>query len=586
MEGKVINGFELKRLLGVGGMAEVWYAENEIGMKAAVKVISERLSHDDQMQERFLNEAKVMVMLDHPNIRKVYGYGNIDGRPAIIMEYLNGSDLKARMKNGQRFTNEELEKWWNQLADALNYTHAQEVVHRDIKPSNIFIDQHGNAKLLDFGIAKVTDTTSGTLTGSTLGTRIYMSPEQVRDPKRVGIASDVYSLAVSFVHLLTGTPPYDSTNSSDFDIQLSIVTKPVDLSKVPVAWQCFLEPYLEKDPDNRPALCSFAKESLMPRNLSSQSVDNEENRLLMEENRLLREQLERMVAEQKVKKDYNSIGIGEVEEETVADNVSKEGGLVFNIKGVSFIMKRVEGGTFWMGAHARYIRKGLFSKEADRSIPNFDSEANLDEQPVHRVTISSFYMGETEVTQALWKAVMGTEPTYKDGWTNEYGKGDCFPTYRVSFDDIMNGFLPKLNKMCGKTFRLPTEAEWEYAARGGKDGTGCRFAGGSNIEKVAWFWDYNTRRTHEVKTKLPNELGLYDMSGNVCEWCLDWYGNYSSSSQTNPKGPLSGSEHVIRGGSWTNIANECRVCYRGKNVPEFRGNYIGFRLVLSQETFR
>ena len=409
-----------------------------------------------------------------------------------------------------------------------------------------------------------------------------MSPEQVRDPKRVGVASDVYSLAVSFVHLLTGTAPYDSTNSSDFEIQLSIVTKPVDLSKVPVAWQNFLEPFLAKDPDGRPTLCGFGKESLTPQAISSQSVGNEESRLLMEENRLLKERLERMAAEQRVTKEYNSMVVSEVEEKTVTDNVSKEGDLVFDIKGMSFIMKRVEGGTFWMGAHARYLRTGLFSKQPDRSIPNFDSEANLDEQPVHNVAISTYYLGETVVTQALWKAVMGTEPAYKDGWTNEYGKGDLFPTYRVSFDDIMNGFLPKLNKIFGKTFRLPTEAEWEYAARGGKDGTGFRFAGGGNIEKVAWAWDNNTRRTHEVKTKLPNELGLYDMSGNVCEWCLDWYGNYSNSSQTNPQGPSSGSEHVIRGGSWTNIANECRVSYRGKSVPEFRGNYIGFRLALSR----
>ena len=257
MQGKTISGYTLQRLLGTGGMAEVWYAESKIGTKAAVKIMSEKLSHDDSMQERFLNEAKVMVMLDHPNIRKVYGFDEIDGRPAIVMEYLDGSDLKARMKGGQHFTQEELEKWWNQLADALNYTHAQDIIHRDIKPSNIFIDQRGNAKLLDFGIAKVADTTTGTQTGSTLGTRIYMSPEQVRDPKRVGPPSDVYSLAVSFVHLLTGKAPYDSSTSSDYDIQESIVRKPVDLSKVPDTWRGFLLPYLEKDPAKRPALRAF-----------------------------------------------------------------------------------------------------------------------------------------------------------------------------------------------------------------------------------------------------------------------------------------------------------------------------------------
>ena len=263
MQGKTINGFTLQRLLGVGGMAEVWYAESRIGTKAAVKILLEKLSRDEQIQDRFLNEAKVMVPLDHPNIRKVYGYDEIDGRPAIVMEYLDGSDLKSRMKNGQHFSQEELSKWWNQMVDALNYTHTLNIVHRDIKPSNIFIDQRGNAKLLDFGIAKVADTTTGTLTGSTLGTRIYMSPEQVRDPKRVGPASDTYSLAVTFVHLLTGKAPYDNSISSDYDIQESIVRKPVDLGNVPADWQGFLSPYLEKDPTKRPALKPFETEGIM-----------------------------------------------------------------------------------------------------------------------------------------------------------------------------------------------------------------------------------------------------------------------------------------------------------------------------------
>ena len=269
MKGKTINGFTLHHLLGTGGMAEVWYAENEIGMKAAVKIMSDELSRNAQMKERFLNEAKVMVKLDHPNIRKVYGYGNIDGRPAIIMEYLDGMDLKARLKRGQRFSEEQLEKWWNQLADALTYTHEKGVVHRDIKPSNIFVDQQGNVRLLDFGIAKLADTTSGTQTGSTLGTRIYMSPEQVKDPKRVGVKSDLYSLAVSFVHLLTGKAPYDSTTSSDYDIQVSIVTKPIDLSPLPEAWQAFLAPYLAKDPEQRPALRRF--EAIPPQDTKAHS---------------------------------------------------------------------------------------------------------------------------------------------------------------------------------------------------------------------------------------------------------------------------------------------------------------------------
>ena len=155
MQGQVINGFVLKKLLGEGGMAEVWYAENEIGKAAAVKILNESLSHNEQIVERFHNEALVMVKLEHPNIRQVYGYGYIDNRHCIVMEYLEGEDLDALLKSGRKFTDEELQRWWNQTVDALNYTHAMGIVHRDIKPSNLFLDKNGNIKLLDFGIAKV-----------------------------------------------------------------------------------------------------------------------------------------------------------------------------------------------------------------------------------------------------------------------------------------------------------------------------------------------------------------------------------------------------------------------------------------------
>lgn len=257
MQGKTINGFELKSLLGRGGMAEVWYAENEIHKPAAVKILNVELSHNTSIVERFRSEAEIMVKLNHPNIRQVYGYGSIDGSPAIVMEYLEGDDLKARMKQGQRFTDDEIVKWWNQLVDALKYTHKQGIIHRDIKPGNIFVDTQGNIKLLDFGIAKVRDSISATQTGQKIGTLMYMSPEQVRDSKHIDYHTDIYSLAVTFVHLLTGKKPYDSDTSSDFDIQTYIVHKPLDISGIPTKWQVFLAPYLEKDASKRPELKYF-----------------------------------------------------------------------------------------------------------------------------------------------------------------------------------------------------------------------------------------------------------------------------------------------------------------------------------------
>lgn len=257
MQGQVINGFELKKLLGKGGMAEVWYAENEIGKPAAVKVLNENLASYPQIVERFHNEALVMVKLDHPNIRQVYGYGYIGNRHCIVMEYLEGEDLEALMKNGRQFTDEELRRWWDQTVDALNYTHAMDIVHRDIKPSNLFLDKRGNIKLLDFGIAKVKESISLTSTGAMMGTLMYMSPEQVKDTKNIDYRTDIYSLAVTFAQLISGTCPYDSNSSGDFEIRERIVYKPLDLSGLPASWKSFLAPYLEKEPENRPALRYF-----------------------------------------------------------------------------------------------------------------------------------------------------------------------------------------------------------------------------------------------------------------------------------------------------------------------------------------
>ena len=265
MQGAIINGYQLKQLLGRGGMAEVWYAENEIGKPAAVKILNENLTNNPQIVERFHNEALVMVKLDHPNIRQVYSYGYLGNRHCIVMEYLEGNDLEALMQSGRRFTDKELQLWWNQIADTLNYTHSMGVVHRDIKPSNLFFDKRGNIKLLDFGIAKLKESMSMTRTGVMMGTLMYMSPEQVMDSKNIDYRTDIYSLAVTFVHLLSGKAPYDSDTSGDYMVRKGIVEQDFDLSEIPVQWRGFLRPYLAKDPMQRPPLRPFEAVSDSPR---------------------------------------------------------------------------------------------------------------------------------------------------------------------------------------------------------------------------------------------------------------------------------------------------------------------------------
>ncbi|MBQ7683766.1 MAG: formylglycine-generating enzyme family protein [Bacteroidaceae bacterium] len=214
----------------------------------------------------------------------------------------------------------------------------------------------------------------------------------------------------------------------------------------------------------------------------------------------------------------------------------------------------VEGGTFTMGA-----------------TPEQGSEAGTDEKPAHEVTLSGFHICRHEVTQAEWEAVMGSNPS-------EF-KGANRPVERVSWDDCQT-FIRKLNAMTGKQYRLPTEAEWEYAARGGQKSQGYKYSGSNTLGSVAWYDDNSGSETHPVMTKQANELGLYDMTGNVWEWCSDWYGNYSSAPQTNPKGSSSGSYRVSRGGSGGLIARYCRVPLRGRGSPDCRYNCLGLRLAL------
>ncbi|MBQ3247480.1 MAG: formylglycine-generating enzyme family protein [Alistipes sp.] len=215
-----------------------------------------------------------------------------------------------------------------------------------------------------------------------------------------------------------------------------------------------------------------------------------------------------------------------------------------------------------------FVKGGTFMMSAT---PEQGKDANSDEKPAHSVTVSDFYIGKYEVTQAQWEAVMGENPSCF--------KGENRPVERVSWNDIQE-FIEKLNAKTGKKYRLPTEAEWEYAARGGNQSKGYKYSGSNDIGSVAWYTKNSSSQTHPVGQKQPNELGLYDMSGNVYEWCSDWFGRYSSGSQTNPTGPAKGSRRVLRGGSWLN-AGRCRVSYRGSDDPSSSGFYcgiFGFRL--------
>jgi len=232
-----------------------------------------------------------------------------------------------------------------------------------------------------------------------------------------------------------------------------------------------------------------------------------------------------------------------------------------------FEMIVVQGGTFTMGG------------TEEQGDDCFDRE-----KPIHTITVSDFCIGKFEVTQAQWKAVMGTDIRQQRDKANPswplYGEGDNYPMYYVNWDDAQE-FISRLNTATGKQYRLLSEAEWEYAARGGAKSQKFKYSGSNSLKDVAWYSENSGSKTHPVGSKQANELGIHDMSGNVWEWCSDWYAPYTSGAKTNPTGPPNGTRRVVRGGGWSGNAEYCRVSGRSNSRPAYRSYYIGFRLACS-----
>jgi formylglycine-generating enzyme required for sulfatase activity len=309
---------------------------------------------------------------------------------------------------------------------------------------------------------------------------------------------------------------------------MAIVQEPLDIRSLSEEWQSSLQPYLLKKPEERPELRAFGNKT------QNECTDHFNGSLFS------------------VSNDETFLEPSKVNGLQVEDKLASED-RIFKIKDIPFKMVFVEGGTFEMGSN--------------------DSDAYPDESPVHSVMVSNYYLGETEVTQALWKAIMGRTPSFFTG--------DDLPVENVSWNDCQK-FIQKLNQLTDKKFRLPTEAEWEYAAQGGIHQSENKYSGSDAIEEVAWYTG-NSNSPKKVRLKSPNTIGLYDMSGNVWEWCEDWYNSnyYSSSPKTNPKGMSSGSNRVLRGGGWNYKSSSCRVTRRHCDRPSNFSFSYGLRLALS-----
>lgn len=505
----------------------------------------------------FISEARRLNSLcgQCRNIVPVDEVFEANGTACYVMEFLDGGSLADYVKKQGALSVGAAKKILKPVADAVAFLHCNRITHLDIKPGNIMFRSNGEPVLIDFGLAKHYDRRgNATTTVRTLAYSAGFSPaEQYVGLKQFSPQSDVYALAATFANMLTGKTPPEA-----IDLEFSLNDWSVCLPEEVRPAVVHAMAYSRKD--RTLSVCDFVKElygnepSVVEKPVSQPAAEPtvESKTEVIGEGKKSTKKWWIIAACVAVAAVVGIVCAKFLSEESAPQLVAVEGSQTFTVNGVKFTMVPVEGGTFTMGATSEQ-----------------GSDALEEEYPAHQVTLSDYYIGQTEVTQALWKVVMGSNPSNF--------AGDNLPVESVSWDDCQV-FIQKLNQLTGKQFRLPTEAEWEYAARGGRKSRGYKYAGGNNIDLVAWYCDNSGYETHPVATKQANELGVYDMSGNVCEWCSDWCDGYQSSSQSDPQGPSSGSRRVYRGGGCYDGAGDCRVSSRGNGTPGRRYFILGLRL--------
>lgn len=555
----------------------VEFAMKEFFMDGCLRDASGKVSTADTKGEAadglkdFISEARRLNSLcgQCRNIVPVDEVFEANGTACYVMEFLDGGSLADYVKKHGALSVGAAKKILKPVADAVAFLHCNRITHLDIKPGNIMFRSNGEPVLIDFGLAKHYDRRgNATTTVRTLAYSAGFSPaEQYVGLKQFSPQSDVYALAATFANMLTGKTPPEAIDL-EFSLNDWSVCLPEEVRPAVVHAMAYsrkdrtlsVRDFVKELYGNEPSVVEkpVSQPAAEPTVESKTEVIGEGKKSTKKWWIIAACVLETVAAVVGIVCDkFLSVGEDmeqktEQKTESAPQLVAVEGSRTFTVNGVKFTMVPVEGGTFTMGATSEQ-----------------GSDANEYEKPAHEVTLSDYYIGQTEVTQALWKAVMGSNPSDS--------KGDNLPVEQVSWDDCQV-FIQNLNQLTGKQFRLPTEAEWEYAARGGRKSRGYKYAGGNNIGLVAWCGDNSGNRTHTVATKQANELGVYDMSGNVEEWCSDWYDGYQSSSQSDPQRPSLGSCRVNRGGSCYCNARDCRVSYRFFGTPDFRYNDLGLRL--------
>ena len=543
MIGKTLqNGkYEIKRILGQGGFGITYEGlQAGLGRKVAIKefFMKDFCERDEgtsqvsvvgtdgnrtlveRFKEKFIKEAQMIAGLeDVPHIIRIYDIFQENGTAYYVMQFIEGGSLDSRVKKDGALNESTVIGYIKQMAEALAQLHSQRIMHLDIKPANVLL-RGDNLFLIDFGVSKHYDAEGDATTTTPVGrSKGYAPIEQYRQGgvQSFSPETDIYSLGATAYYLITGHTPPEAT-----ELIIDLIQRPSGISDG--MWAA-ISKSMSPNKNNRPhSIADFLA--------------------------LLDMRSDDVVAEELSKEELLDTDV------TIIDVSPLHNATSIEVSVGKYVLKliRVDGGVFQMGAT---------SEQKDRYYP--------DELPCHEVSLSSYYMAEVPVTRGLWNEVMSL---------NGNDNIPDVPVNEVSWEDCQS-FIRSLNEQTGKSFRLPTEAEWEFAARGGNNGLGTVYSGSNDIEKVAWFFGNSKKTLHPVRQKKSNELGLYDMNGNVKEWCQDWYDSYNEESQTNPIcTTYSFPERVVRGGGWESMARSSRVSTRFSQKPDEISGSVGFRLVL------
>ena len=636
-----LEEYTLLEELGQGGFATVYKVRhNELGYIRAIRVLNATItSEQDPTYRKFKEECRLLLRLgngNHPNIVHIY-QPLLRAQKAIVeMDYVDGEDLFHYLERNKNFIpTEDVLRMLREIGSALAYCHYDiyrfsmdreeddlkddpndgskillddktlrrlvekyRVIHNDIHSGNIIRREDGSYVLLDFGLAIEGGNVVRSSRRQHGGAPEFKSPEKWEDETVLTTESDIYSFGVVLYELLAGRVPFQfdkKISSYKAEYQLGEAHKsqqpePIEplrraLFEATHPNQSYEKDYpdwleelimkcLAKNPQDRFHSAKELYEYVMQQTAASATqvkiVEKEVVKNITvpdeksaEENRLLREQLEALKDEiQQLKREQKIVG-------DVVQSSSKD--FVETALGLNMKMVYVEGGTFVMGA------------EAD------DNDAYDNEKPPHMVTLNSYHIAQFEVTQSQWQKVMGTtiqQQNKLSDYKGLYGVGDDYPMYHINHAEA-TAFCERLSALTGKIYKLPTEAQWEFAARGGANNRTYRYSGGSSIDDVAWHIGSGGEKSHHVVgEKHPNGLGLYDMNGNVWEWCEDWYGVYEAAPQIKPRGAAKGEQKVFRGGSWYDVEKNCTVTFRSAENPAKRMNNVGFRVVMISSQVR